>query len=166
MPLSTGSKAKLNSLYPPLASAMLKLAEMAEGEGIIIIITQALRTWAEQDKLYAKGRTEPPIGPQHFVTKAKGGSSFHNFTLAADIAVMDGDVVNWDADDPRYKRCGEIGRSLGLEWGGDWKGFRDVPHFQWATKLSLGECRQLFLDGGLSAVLDEVAKADSPSSAT
>ena len=41
----------------------------------------------------------------------------------------------------------EAGRSVGLEWGGDWKGFKDIPHFQYSGGLSLAECRALVADG-------------------
>lgn len=167
MPLSAGSKAKLVTLYPPLCESGMKLAAIAEARGIRIIVTQALRTWAEQDTLYAKGRARQPDGrwdivsPAQIVTKAKGGESWHNFAMAFDIAILEDDEsICWDANDERYKTCGAIGRSIGLEWGGDWAKFRDVPHFQWPTELSLAECRQIFMDAGLQAVLDEVKKAE------
>ena len=31
-----------------------------------------------------------------------------------------------------FARCGAIGKSMGFEWGGDWKSFVDKPHFQWS----------------------------------
>ena len=50
-----------------------------------------LRTFAEQDALYAQGRTKlfdangKKLG---VVTKAKGGQSIHNFGLALDIVLL------------------------------------------------------------------------------
>ena len=49
-------------------------------------VTSAYRSSAEQDKLYAQGRTTP--GPR--VTNARGGQSAHNFGLAIDV-VLDAD---------------------------------------------------------------------------
>ena len=98
-----------------------------------------LRTFAMQDKLYAKGRTEP--GP--VVTKARGGLSYHNYGLAVDIVLIvdaDGDgkyeKAVWDMrtdfdGDGRadWMEVVQIFKSYGWTWGGDWK-FADGPHFE------------------------------------
>jgi hypothetical protein len=49
-----------------------------------------------------------------------------------------------------------VGKSLGLEWGGDWTGFKDLPHGQRTGGLSLVECREL-IRSGLAAVWQRVA---------
>ena len=46
------------------------------------------------------------------------------------------------AESSLYKTCGAIGRAVGLEWGGDWTSFRDEPHFQVKTGLSLAQMRE------------------------
>ena len=46
-----------------------------------LVIVQDYRTYAQQDALYAKGRT----APGSIVTKARGGQSNHNFALAVDV---------------------------------------------------------------------------------
>jgi peptidoglycan L-alanyl-D-glutamate endopeptidase CwlK len=43
-----------------------------------------LRTFAEQDGLYAQGRSKPGA----IVTNAKGGQSYHNYGLAIDIVLI------------------------------------------------------------------------------
>jgi peptidoglycan L-alanyl-D-glutamate endopeptidase CwlK len=109
-----------------------------------------------QDKLYAKGRTEEPIGRRHIVTNAKGGQSFHNFGLAFDIVILgDGGKANWDTNDPAWKRAGEIGKSVGLEWGGDWTRLKDLPHFQYIGGLTAADCRKLY-PSGLQAIWDKI----------
>jgi hypothetical protein len=45
---------------------------------------QGVRTFAEQDALYAQGRTRKGLR----VTNAKGGQSYHNYGLAADCALL------------------------------------------------------------------------------
>lgn len=30
----------------------------------------------------------------------------------------------------KYEQVGKLGKGLGLVWGGDWKGFVDLPHFE------------------------------------
>ena len=92
-----------------------------------------LRTFAEQDALFAQGRTKPGS----VVTKAKGGLSMHNYGLAIDIVlIIDGKTASWDVKGD-YDGDGKsdwmevvtIFKQHGWEWGGDWK-FYDAPHFQ------------------------------------
>ena len=111
-----------------------------------------LRTFAEQDKLYAKGRTEP--GP--VVTKAKGGLSYHNYGLAVDIVLIidtDGDGKHeraaWDQKsdfdgDGRadWMEVVTIFKQHGWTWGGDWK-FKDGPHFEKTFGYSVRELLSL-----------------------
>jgi peptidoglycan LD-endopeptidase CwlK len=43
-------------------------------------------------------------------------------------------------ESPLYKEVAVLGKQLGLSWGGDWKHFKDEPHYelhpQWASDLS------------------------------
>ena len=128
---------KLVGVHPVVATKARQLIEQAYREGINVIITQGLRTIEEQNELYAQGRTKPG----KIVTNAKGGYSYHNFGLAFDFAILKDDgSVSWNVDD-KWKRVGAIGKSLGLEWGGDWKDFKDYPHFQMTFGLSLADLR-------------------------
>jgi peptidoglycan L-alanyl-D-glutamate endopeptidase CwlK len=127
--------------------------------GLAILITQGLRTWEEQDSLYALGRTTPPIGKGNIVTNAKGGQSFHNFGLAFDIVVLDSvGKADWDTNHPGWAMAAKIGKSLGLEWGGDFKSLKDLPHYQYTCGVSLDRCRQLF-PSGLPSLWAEVHPA-------
>lgn len=97
--------------------------------------TQTFRTIAEQNALYAQGRTTPG----KIVTWAEGGRSYHNYGLAVDICLLvDSKTINWDtlkdydgdglAD---WMECVKIFERQGWEWGGRWtKGKIDMPHFQ------------------------------------
>ena len=98
-----------------------------------------LRTFAEQDALYAQGRTKPGA----IVTKAKGGQSYHNYGLAVDIVLLvdkDGngtfETASWDTKSDfdgdkksDWQEVVAIFKRYGWEWGGDWR-FVDAPHFQ------------------------------------
>jgi len=111
-----------------------------------------LRTWEEQDALYAKGRTKP--GEK--VTKARGGESWHNFGLAVDL-VEDGDPnkagIQWSwANNLDYLKIGKFAEQCNLEWGGFWKSFKDYPHVELTAGLSLVMARNLYHAGGLSKV--------------
>ncbi len=99
-----------------------------------IRITQGLRSVEEQNKLYAKGRTK--TGKK--VTHAKGGQSIHNYGFAVDIClIINGKTASWDTakdwDNDQvsdWYECVKIFAKYGWEWGGNWKNFKDLPHFE------------------------------------
>lgn len=107
-----------------------------------------LRTFAEQNALFAQGRTKPG----KIVTNARGGQSYHNYGLAVDIVLLvdkNGDGVFesavWDTktdfDKDRksdWMECVNIFKQYGWEWGGDWR-FTDPPHFQKTLGKSVRE---------------------------
>lgn len=147
---------RLSQLHPAVATRGRAMIELCGQQDVSILVTQGLRTWEEQDALYAKGRTTAPIGKQHIVTNAKGGSSFHNFGLAFDIVILDAiGKADWDTAHPGWKIAAAAGKSVGLEWGGDWKSFKDLPHFQYTGGMKLAECRSLYPEG-LPAIWDKV----------
>jgi peptidoglycan hydrolase-like protein with peptidoglycan-binding domain len=153
-PTARLNEQRLSRLHPVLAIRGRAMIELCAYEGIAVLVTQGLRTWEEQDALYAIGRTKPPIGK--IVTKAKGGSSYHNFGLAFDIVVLDTvGKADRDTSHPGWRRAAELGKSVGLEWGGDWTSFKDYPHFQYTADLATAQCRELYA-GGLEAVWEKV----------
>ena len=93
-----------------------------------IRISQGLRTNEEQNALYAK---------RPKVTNAKGGQSIHNYGFAVDIVlIVDGVKASWDTksdwdEDKKsdFMECVEVFKVHGWNWGGDWKRFKDMPHF-------------------------------------
>lgn len=136
----------VSQLHPTLQQKVNQLIELCKKNGISIKIGECVRTVAEQDALYAKGRTKPG----NKVTNAKGStySSMHQWGIAFDFYLdMDIDGDGSKADDAfnnktkMFNKVGALGKSIGLEWGGDWKSIVDLPHFQlpnWgstATKL-------------------------------
>jgi len=127
---------KLDGLHPTVRKATEELLAICEQKGIEMIITHGLRTIDEQNALYAKGRTAP--GP--IVTKAKGGTSYHNYGLAIDYClVKDGKAV-WVVNED-WRAVASEAKKLGFEWGGDWKSFRDYPHLQMTFGLSISQLK-------------------------
>jgi len=144
---------RLDTLHPILREKGLQLIDLCKKEGINILITQALRTIEEQDQLFAKGRT----APGKVVTNVRGGYSYHNYGLAFDFAIYDKDGrVNWTID-KNWHRVGALGKSLGLEWGGDWTKFKDYPHFQLTFGLTIEELRS-----GAKPVAPSLKKEELP----
>lgn len=143
------SETVIATLLPEVRPYARALVQKAGAAGIRIRIISGLRTYEEQDKLYAKGRT----APGSVVTNAKAGQSNHNFGIAFDIGVFEG--TKYLGDSPKYKAIGALGMDLGLEWGGNWKTIVDQPHYQlrpsWAADMSernmLAELRRRKADG-------------------
>jgi len=151
------SEARLLNVIPELAAKVHTMADMLLQEGITIRVVQGLRTWAEQDALYAQGRTVPG----NIVTNAPGGHSWHNLGCAVDCAPMNPDgTVDWNASHPQWKRMEEVGVSLGLTSGANWTRLVDAPHFQITGQFPEGapndEARQIYLDQGAEAFWAEV----------
>lgn len=115
------------------ASAVAAVAEMDQAAlaccGKRVKFTTTYRPQAEQDRLYAQGRTTP--GP--IVTWLKTGA--HNTDLPetrnGDAEAFDFGVFASDGrylgSDPLYTKLGAICERHGLNWGGRWK-TPDMPH--------------------------------------
>lgn len=147
------SVGRINTLHPKIAAEVLAVITAVENsfpKTVKIRIVQALRTQAEQDALFAQGRTKP--GP--VVTKAKFGQSFHNYGLALDFAIMyDKDNngtfealswnTNFDFDKDAIKDWQEVVKpflSLGYKWGGNFTSIQDDPHLEKPLGLTWREC--------------------------
>lgn len=115
---------RVKALHPDIRKAVTGFIAEAENElGITLRIVQGLRTVEEQNALYAKGRT----APGQKVTNAKGGSSFHNYGLAIDVAELKNGVINWGFD---YDLLLPFANKYGFKWGGMFTSIVDKPHFE------------------------------------
>ena len=125
----------LDDLEPETRIMAEELIARAAAAGFPIIVTQTLRTFAEQDALYAQGRTAP--GKK--VTNARGGYSWHQFGRAFDVAFKGpkGGVL-WTGP---WEELGSLAESIGLEWGGRWKSLKDRPHMEHRGGMTLAQAR-------------------------
>lgn len=129
---------RIDLLHPKVRDEVRALIEQANavtGNAITIRIVQGLRTFPEQNALYAQGRTKP--GPK--VTNAPAGSSYHNYGLAIDFAFLvkgTGEVSwderkDWDGDTiADWLEVVQIFLKAGWTWGGQFKSIKDTPHFE------------------------------------
>lgn len=124
----------IDDLHPHVATLCRRFKEECAKQGIDIIITSTYRSIAEQDALYAQGRSKPG----HRVTNAKGGQSMHNFRVAFDFAPSVNGKIDWN-DTETFTKCGEIAESVGLEWAGRWTTFRELAHCQFTDGLKLAD---------------------------
>lgn len=145
------SERNIATLIPPAQEVARKFMTAATAFPLTVRIISGSRTYAEQDALYAIGRTvRKTSGP---VTKAKGGQSNHNFAIAWDVGLFAADGRYLDGkkkgDEEQYLGLGAHIKSHvpGIEWGGDWKSFVDKPHYQLATGKPVSGVRSRFEAG-------------------
>ena len=130
-------------LHPSIRSEVINLIDKAEAQlpkTAAIRIVQGLRTFAEQDALYAQGRTKPGAR----VTNSKGGQSYHNYGLAIDFALLydkDGngtyESLSWDLlkdfdkdGEADWMEIVNVFEEAGYTWGGRFTSIKDNPHLE------------------------------------
>ena len=172
-------------LHPTLQSKYYKLRDLARNRlGLNIKNTNTLRINDEQYALWMKGRASldqvnaalkiANIGPitdkeNHIVTKAKNvDDSFHGYGVAFDIAILspDGKKIIWDPssdwnndgkDD--WVQVGQLADECGLEWGGNWTGMPDPPHYQDRMGLTIAKLKVAKVISGTCITDEEIKRA-------
>lgn len=122
----------VNALLPAFRLALVLALEQANRETVgkftnfyAWVIFETYRSQTRQDYLYAQGRTRPGS----IVTHTK--HSRHTERDAADIVWLDRKGrFHWDGPLVLWQILGHAARTYGLEWGGDWSSFVDLPHIQ------------------------------------
>ena len=133
--------ADLKNLKTKIIRLIKQLQNIAKENGIDFVVAQGFRSIEEQNKLYAQGRTKPG----KVVTNARGGDSLHNFGVAFDVCPLVSGKADWK-NIKAFNKLGELGKSLGLEWGGDWKKFPARPHFQYTAGYKLIDFKKNKID--------------------
>lgn len=142
---------RIKTLHPKIRQQVLEaylyINNKLLGKGVRLRFAYTYRSPQEQNKLYQYGRTvffDEAGNRKGKVTNAQAWGSFHQYALAFDIVLLlDKDlngtfeVASWDTvkdfDKDGQSDWMEVVnylKSLGFEWGGDWKKFKDKPHFQ------------------------------------
>lgn len=172
----------ISMLHPLVQEKCRMLIERAASRlQLNISVTMTLRTDAEQAALYAKGRlvlsevnkllAVAKMGPccqadNKIVTKAKTvDDSFHGYGLAFDIAVKspDGKQIVWtpksdwngDGQDD-WAQVGQLAEECGLEWGGNWTGMPDPPHYQDRMGLTILRLKTARIKSGQTITDDDI----------
>lgn len=121
--LGNTSKTKLAGAHPDLRKVIERAAELSAVDFTVLEVT---RTLARQKELVAKGASK--------TMKSRHLPGADGFSRAVDIAPLIGGKVSWDW--PLYNKLAPIikqaARDVGvpIEWGGDWRTFKDGPHWQ------------------------------------
>lgn len=127
----------LDDLEDDVKALALAFKAECQRRGFAVLIYCTLRSNAEQDALYAQGRSSKG---SHIVTNAKAGQSLHNpqpktgKARAFDAVPIRADgKLEWD-NAKALDLMGACGIAVGLEWAGKWSGFRERVHFQKKAK--------------------------------
>ena len=124
----------LDDLAPPVKQRAQAFIEAAKAKGIDLLVTSTYRDHESQTALYNQGRTTPG----KVVTNAKAGQSWHNHRCALDVVPLVNGKAIWN-DNAVWMQIGEIGVACGLEWAGNWKTFKEFPHFQYTGGLTMAQ---------------------------
>ena len=96
-------------------------------KGVRLRFAYVYRSVEEQNKLFAQ---------RPKVTNARGGQSIHNYGFAFDIVILKDkdnngtfETASFDIDE-HWIKVVKFFKSKGWTWGGDWKSFKDAPHFE------------------------------------
>jgi peptidoglycan LD-endopeptidase CwlK len=137
------SERLIASLHLPAQRAARRFLARLHAADLDACLVSGTRSYGEQNLLYRRGRFGNPA-PR--VTNARGGQSNHNFAIAWDIGIFVGGA--YVPNDPApYRQAAELGLESGLEWGGDWKSFQDLPHYQLAVGRPTAAIRASFEAG-------------------
>jgi len=136
------SERNCRTLHPKAQELARKFLTAVRSAGIDVRIISGTRSYMEQNGLFKRGRfgNAPPK-----ITNARGGQSNHNFGIAWDVGIFENG--NYLQESPLYDTIASIGVVPGIEWGGDWKTFKDRPHYQMAVPLSIEAIRTKFEAG-------------------
>lgn len=120
--LGESSLNKLQGVHPDLVKVVVRAIQLSP---VDFTVTCGVRTAAEQKKMVAKGASTT-MNSRHIPS--------NGFSHAVDLAALVGGKISWDwayyhkIADAMKAAAKELGVSI--EWGGDWKSFKDGPHFQ------------------------------------
>ncbi len=122
---------RIEDMHPKLQDRVHQFLAECERLSLDVLITCTWRSGAEQDALYAQGRTKPGQSKHNHMEGGKPAS------LAFDIVPMrDGKPV-WGTgphDLPLWKAIANVAKRLGFSWYGEPDApFREMPHFQWPS---------------------------------
>lgn len=128
----------LATVVPEMREKVTALLARMKTLGYPMVATDGNRTTAEQQALYAQGRTKPG----RIVTKADGVKrlSNHQGGRAVDCTFLNDKGRAYYPpveEDPTTKKVvgiwalyGREARALGLKWGGDFNSITDCPHVE------------------------------------
>lgn len=130
---------RVAKLHPGIRAKVNEFIIRAKEElGIHLRVSSGYRSFEEQTKIYNSGRSETG----KILSHSKAGESFHNYGLAIDVVEIKNGKALWK--NPNWNRIADLGKQLGFEWGGDWRSFKDKPHFQYTYGFGISELKRKY----------------------
>lgn len=117
---------ELTELEPKVQLAARAAIAECEAQGLHALVSCTYRSGEEQNALYAQGRTKPG----RIVTRSKAGQSFHQYRVALDLYPLVNGKPDFTGTAKEWKEIATIFKKHGFEWAGEWKRFKEEPHFQ------------------------------------
>jgi len=130
----------IHELLPVVAQAAEKAIAECKSLGLDLLVTCTYRTGAEQEALYAQGRTKPGAK----VTNARAGQSLHQYRVALDLYPMVHGKPDFSGKASEWFKIAAVFKKHGFEWAYEWKRFKEMPHFQ----MTKGHPLSYFQGGG------------------
>lgn len=134
-------------LNPQFSRLLEMLLLDARAEGLNVFLFEGFRSQEKQDELFISGRG---------VTTAKGGNSYHNYGLAADIIFYDDKGHPSWSQHHDWQKLGRLGKKRALEWGGDFKRLKDLGHFEYHPGLSMRGVKEIYKKQGILGVWNKI----------
>ena len=120
------SSRSLSDLRPQFRNRAILWMDQCIHAGLEILITCTYRSPAEQNELYAQGRT----APGKIVTRAQGGQSAHNVGLALDFVPIVNGKPEWTGRDPAWSKAIELAQTQDMESLANNPKFKELAHLQ------------------------------------
>jgi len=140
---------RIRKMHPKLRESLLSEYQEINSmlpKGVRLRFAYTYRTPQEQHAIFLQ---------RPRVTKADSWQSIHNYGLAFDIVLLyDKDnnetfeTASWEVN-KYWKQVATYFKSKGWEWGGDWKNFKDYPHFQKSYGCTWQELKHLIDNGNI-----------------
>jgi len=135
-------------LQPDARRKFKAVVSAVRAKGLPLVVWETLRTWKQQRRLYAQGRSDATLlsvgytAPEIQSARSAGYTAkkpvvtwirvpkMHGTGRAMDCVWLINGGVSWNAPTDWWAVYGRAAKAYGLTWGGDWQ-TRDLPHVEW-----------------------------------
>jgi peptidoglycan hydrolase-like protein with peptidoglycan-binding domain len=131
-------------LHPTLQAKLNQLNTLIANEGLPFQMFEGMRSPQRQEQCKQNG-----------ASKLGAWAGRHNYGLAADYVMRVNGSWSWNTKGDagkKWQRLGQLGQSVGLTWGGSWKSFCDLPHFELTSAPSTSDCRKIYSQSGIDGL--------------
>jgi peptidoglycan LD-endopeptidase CwlK len=140
-----GLNRNLSDLEPKTKKAAEQGVAILKAQDIRFYVSETRRTREVQAAYFAQGRQ--PLAQVNALRSIAGlwpiteKENAKQITQTLKSKHIDGKAIDicpadkaggplWNAPKTEYQKIAVVMKSVGFEWGGDWKGFEDCPHYQ------------------------------------